>query len=152
MPWVVYISTWISLARSGLLSHVGQLPIELQIVDAVHREVVAQGRASGHADAEILGAAMEGLPVRSLPGDPGSVDAAVLAAAAAAEGLISNDAALGRRALNLAIPWLRTADLVVLAVRASAIDADDGERAIDALEASGRISQVLAGAYRRELR
>lgn len=152
VPWVVDSSTWISLARSGQLSLAGRLPIELLLLDVIRREVVAQGRAAGHADAEIIEAALELWPVTDAPPGSATVDAAVLAAARRAEGLISNDLALGRRARSLAVPWLRTADLVVLAVRSSVLQAAEGRRSIDALEAAGRISPELGEAYRRELR
>jgi hypothetical protein len=151
MAWVVDSSTWISLARSGLLGLARRLPIELVLLDVIHREVVIEGRAAGHADAEVIAAVLESWPITGTPPGRATVDEAVLVAAGGAAGLVANDLALGRRAKALAIPWLRTADLVVLAVRSSVMDTAEGHQSIEALEAAGRISAELAGTYRREL-
>ncbi len=152
MVWVVDSSSWISLARSGLLSLVERLPLDMALLDLVHDEVVGEGVRTGHADAELLEAVLGSWTRVPAPGGRDTVDAAVLAAAQQAGGLVCNDLALGRRARSLAIPWLRTADLMVLAVRTAVINAGEGAEAIDALEAAGRISQELAGSYRGELR
>nr|MDQ6948409.1 hypothetical protein [Actinomycetota bacterium] len=76
---------------------------------------------------------------------------AVLAAARGVGTLITNDLALGRRARNLGVRWLRTADLVVFATRASTIGAGGARDAIVALRDAGRLSHELAVEYLEEL-
>lgn len=80
-----------------------------------------------------------------------TADEAVLDAAAQIGVLLTNDVALGRRAANLGVRWLRTADLVVLCVRASRLDTQGGFRALDALSSAGRISEQLLIDYRKEV-
>ncbi len=149
---VVDSSTWISLARAGLLDLVGRLPVEPVILDVVFDEAVDRGLQSGRPDATAIAASLHGRPITPSPTGAASVDAAVLLAARAVGALVANDLALGRRARNLGVLWLRTADLVVLAVRTSAMAAGEGRDALSALEASGRLAADLADAYRDELR
>jgi len=61
--------------------------------------------------------------------------------------LVANDLALGRRARNLGVRWLRTADLVVLGVRTSVISDGEARDAIVALRDAGRLTPELAGEY-----
>jgi len=147
---VIDSSSLISLSRSGLLPLIGKLPVEFVILDVVEDESVQAGLARGHADAAAIEAAIAGLDRRA--GDPNlSPDAAVLAAARTVGTLVSNDLALGRRARNVGSRWLRTADLVVLAARTSAIDTPEARHAIIALRDASRISPELATEYLEEL-
>ncbi|WP_370326558.1 hypothetical protein [Euzebya sp.] len=150
MQVVVDSSTLISLAWAAQLSLLGRLPIEPVVIQAVYDEVVVAGRASGHADAVAIEQALVGVvPLADPDGD--SVDARVVAAAAAVGIVACNDVVIGRRASNLGARWLRTADLVVLGVRLGSFDADVGRRAIAALGSSGRITPELERAYTEEL-
>lgn len=65
--------------------------------------------------------------------------------------LITNDVALGRRASNLGVGWLRTADLVVVCARLNRITPERGLAALQGLFSSGRITKELLDDYRREL-
>ena len=65
--------------------------------------------------------------------------------------MITNDVALGRRALNLGVGWLRTADLVVVSARLNRITPERGRAALQSLHDSGRITPELLDAYRKEL-
>ncbi len=65
--------------------------------------------------------------------------------------LVTNDVALGRRAANLGIRWLRTADLVVLCVRTGSIGPQCGVAAVRALHSAGRFTEDLLYAYLEEL-
>jgi hypothetical protein len=65
--------------------------------------------------------------------------------------LIANDLALGRRARSIGVSWIRTADLIVLAVRSGWMSSADGAEGLRALEESGRITRELAEAYREQL-
>jgi hypothetical protein len=143
-------SSLISLARSGLLQLLSRVPVEAVILDVVAEESVDVGLAGGHADAVAIEEALAGLPRRRSDREV-SADAAVLAAARVAGTLVANDLALGRRARNLGVRWLRTADLVVFAYRTSAIGADEGRAAIVALRDAGRLSPELAADYLEEL-
>jgi len=151
MRLVVDSSTLISLARAGLLDLLRRLPLESVVIDTVRAETVAGGLAAGYADAAAIEAALAGLPVQETSPTPGSADAAVLIAAQGAGGLVANDLALGRRARNLGLAWLRTADLVVLVVRSSVLSRREGLQALDALEAAGHLTPGLAAAYREEV-
>lgn len=151
MRAVVDSSTWISLARSGLLPVLGQVDLEPVVPDVVHDECIRAGLAGGYADAAVIESVYERLDVMATPAGSDSADAAVLHAARDVGVLVTNDLALGRRARSLGLIWLRTADLVVLAVRTAAMSAVAGRRAIQALRAAGRLSEELAGAYVEEL-
>jgi predicted nucleic acid-binding protein len=143
-------SSLISLARSGLLQLLSRVPVEAVILDVVAEESVDAGLAGGHADAAAIEEAIAGFPRRRGDRDV-SADAAVLSTARGVGTLVANDLALGRRARNLGVRWLRTADLVVLAYRTSAIPADEGRAAIAALRDAGRLSPELASEYLQEL-
>lgn len=65
---------------------------------------------------------------------------------------MTNDLALGRRARSLGVAWLRTADLVILAVRTGSISSAEGAASMGALRDARRISVVLAEEYLEELR
>lgn len=151
MRAVVDTSSWISLARAGLLSLIPLVPIEPLLTDVVHREAIEEGTAGGHPDARAIASTAGGLSIMKTPDGP-SADDAVLRAAQAAGTLVANDVALGRRARSLGVRWLRSADLVVLAVRSRRLEAEEGRRAVEALTAAGRITPELADAYRQELR
>lgn len=143
-------STLISLARSGLLSLARRLPVELILLDVVWAEVVEAGRAGGHPDAAAVDAQL-GHRERAVAPMAPSVDAAVLAASVTVGAMVANDLALGRRARNLGVQWLRTADLVLLAAQAGTLPTPEACDAIAALRSSGRITDELATAYLEEL-
>lgn len=128
-----------------------RIPIELVIVDVVEEEAVDTGLAGGHVDAVAIEAAIAALPRRVADVDGRAADARVLDAARDAGTLVANDLALGRRAKNLGIRWLRTADLVVLAARTSSLPAAEARQAIVSLESAGRITADLASQYLAEL-
>jgi hypothetical protein len=109
---------------------------------------VDSGVAGGHPDAVAIESATRNLLVRRT-GRPGAspVDAVVVEVAAQAGVLVSNDLALGRRARNLGVHWLRTADVVILLRETEAIDAGEARAAIVALRDATRISPELADAY-----
>ncbi|MGH9000677.1 MAG: hypothetical protein ACRDY7_14960 [Acidimicrobiia bacterium] len=150
MNAVLDSSCLISLARAGLLHLLPAFPLEPVLLEIVWGEVVGAGRSGGHADAVAVEAALA-----DQPRDPGRAastpDAAVLAAATDTGVLVANDLALGRRARNLGVRWLRTADLVVLAVASGRLSRDEGRAAIIAMRDSGRVTTELAAAYLEEL-
>jgi len=148
---VIDTSTWISCARAGLLTLVDHCALDVVTLDVVHAEAVTAGVAGGYADATVVEAALAGRPVTVTPA-AATPDAAVLQAADEAGLLVTNDLALGRRARNMGIAWLRTADLVIVAVRADAISESDGRDALAALRDAGRITAALAEDYLEELR
>jgi hypothetical protein len=147
---VIDSSTWISLARSGLLPLLSKIPVEPVLIDVVEQETIAEGLAGGHGDAQAIRDAAPPLFVTASRG-PSSTDEAVLLAAIEIGTLVANDVALGRRARSLGVLWLRSADLIVLAVRKGTVGVVEGRRAIQSLLASGRITSELADAYGREL-
>lgn len=151
MRAVVDSSTWISGARAGLLPLVDHCALEVITLDVVHAEVVTAGVAGGYADATAVEAALAGRPVTKAPA-AATPDAAVLQAASEPGLLVTNDLALGRRARNMGIAWLRTADLVIFAVRTGAISAGEGSAAVTALRDAGRMTAGLAEDYLEELR
>lgn len=144
-------SSAISLARAGLLGLIDRLPLDLVILDVVVGETVGEGLATGHADAAAIEAALETFPVRATAGEHPSVDAAVLAEATTIGMLVCNDLALGRRARNLGVLWLRTADLVVAGREIGALGTPEARASIAALRDAGRITESLANAYLEEL-
>ncbi|HZI97284.1 MAG TPA: hypothetical protein VFD41_07130 [Actinomycetales bacterium] len=151
MRAVVDSSTWISLARSGLLPLLGQVDLEPVVPAVVHDECVRAGLAGGHADAAAIESVLERLEVVGTAAEPDSADAAVLHAARDVGALVTNDLALGRRARSLGVAWLRTADLVVWAVRTTGMSAEAGRRAIQTLTTAGRLGDELAQDYLEEL-
>lgn len=151
MRAVVDSSSWISLARAGLLDVLRSAAVEPVLLDVVHAEIVGEGRRGGHADAVVLAGAVAAVPVT--PTEPDDrVDTRVLNGARQIGVLIANDLALGRRARSLGVAWIRTADLVVLSVKQGSMSSADGVEGLRALEASGRISAELADTYREQLR
>ena len=84
-------------------------------------------------------------------GKHGPVDTRVLEAAQGVGVLIANDLALGRRARSLGVSWIRTADVVLLAVRSGSISPAEGIDGLTVLEATGRVTRELAEAYRDQL-
>jgi len=149
---VVDSSSWISLARAGLLGLLHTVPVEPVLLDVVHAEIVGEGRRGGYADAAALTAAVAPFPVMATKGREGQVDSRVLDVAQDIGVLIANDLALGRRARSLGVAWIRTADLIAVAVRSGSMSSADGIEALNALEASGRITRELADAYREQLK
>lgn len=150
MRAVVDTSTLVSLARAGHLGILELSGLTPVVLDVVHAEAVDAGRAGGHADAVAIEAAVAGHELNAV--DPtGSVDARVLHAAASVGLLLTNDLALGRRARNLGVRWLRTADLVVLAHRSGQLQAPAARAVIVALRDAGRLTAALADAYVEEL-
>lgn len=143
-------STLISLAWAGQLALLPKVPIELLVPDVVRAEAVTAGLAAGHPDAAAIETAIGGLgSVSTGPG--GSIDQAVLNAALAVGTLLCNDLALGRRAANLGVRWLRTADLLILCARMGTLSQDDGRAALGALHAAGRLTPALLTAYLEEI-
>lgn len=151
MRAVVDSSTWISLARSGLLGLLERVDVQPVLLDVVRDECVGAGLVGGHADAAALETVMDRLEMHASATAGEDVDAMVLAAARPIGVLVTNDLALGRRARNAGLAWLRTADLVVLGVRRGTMTPAQARRAVDALRAAGRITATLADAYLEEL-
>jgi rRNA-processing protein FCF1 len=144
-------STLLSLAWAGQLDLLGVCPLELLVPGVVLEETASSAMAQGHADGAAIAAA-----VHALAAPPGDLrhehaDHAVLAAAHTVGTLLTNDLALGRRAANLGVRWLRTADLVILTTRVNRIDRVRARGAIDALHSAGRLTAALHEAYTREL-
>lgn len=151
MRAVVDTSSLISLARSGHLGLLDVVPVELVVLDVVFGEAVADGLAGGHADAAAIESALSSLAAVRAAAPAATVDSAVLGAAIDAGMLLSNDLALGRRARNAGVRWLRTADLVVLAHRLGRLDVEQSRAVVDALLHSGRLTPELARTFLEEL-
>jgi predicted nucleic acid-binding protein len=143
-------STLISLAWAGQLELLERVPLELVVPAEVVAETVAAGLDHGHPDAAAIETALKSVDVAD-PVAAATVDEAVLAVGRRHGLLVTNDLALGRRAANLSVRWLRTADLVVLCVRTGAVTATGGGAAIRALRSAGRITDGLARTYLKEL-
>jgi rRNA-processing protein FCF1 len=150
MNAVIDSSTLISLARTGLLPLLAQTPLVPIVLDVVWRETVDAGLAGSHPDLAAIETTISRLPVRPTPPSSAPVDAAVLAATREIGILVTNDLALGRRARNIGQRWLRTTDLIALAIDAGTLSAGEGRRAILALLDAGRITSELANAYLEE--
>ena len=125
--------------------------MEAVLPDVVHAEIVSEGRRGGYADAAALTAAVALIPVTTTKGRGSPIDTRVLGIAQEVGVLIANDLALGRRARSIGVSWIRTADLIVLAVRSGWMSSADGAEGLRALEESGRITRELAEAYREQL-
>lgn len=151
MRAVVDSSTWISLARSGLLPVLGRVDLEPVVLDVVREECIRAGLAGGHADAAVIESVFDRLDVVATPTGSDSADAALLHGARDVGAIVTNDLALGRRARSLGVPWLRTADLIIWAVRTAGMSSVAGRRAIQALRSAGRVSEELAQDYLEEL-
>lgn len=143
-------STLISLAWAGQLGLLGQAPLELVVPDVVREETVTAGRFGGHPDAAAIESAI-GVLASAETEPAATTDQAVLAAALAAGTLVSNDLALGRRAANVGVRWLRTADLIIVCVRAGTTSPDVGRAALTALHAAGRLTPELLTSYLEEI-
>lgn len=143
-------SVLISLAWAGLLDLLHHCPLDLVVPEEVRQETVVAGLSHGHADAAAIEGAVKPLDSVSVP-EARSVDEAVLHLGRTEGVLLTNDVALGRRAANLGANWLRTADLVVLCVRADRIERARGLAALAALFDAGRLTTELLDAYRTEL-
>ncbi len=143
-------SSLVSLARAGLLHLLPKLPVTPVLLESVWQEVVGAGRAGGHADAIAVESVLSARLRRVVDPAP-SVDAQVLAAAVEIGVLVANDLALGRRARNLGVTWIRSADLLVLATRTGSLAPHQARDAIAALRDSGRITADLATSYLEEL-
>jgi rRNA-processing protein FCF1 len=144
-------STLISLAWAGLLQLLLDAPLDLVVPAEVVQETVDEGLDHGYADAAAIGAVVKALATTD-PAGTRTVDEAVLTVGRQHGLLITNDLALGRRAANSSVRWLRTADLVVLCVRTGRISADQGGAAVRALRSAGRLTDELARTYLEELR
>lgn len=148
-------STLISLAWAGQLELLSRAPIPLIVPHEVRQETVTEGLARGYPDAAAIEQAIKTIPSPGAgsdrPGEPHPIDHAVLEAGRRHGALLTNDLALGRRAANLGIQWLRTADFVVLCVRTNAVGADRGIAALKALRNAGRITEDLLNAYLEDL-
>lgn len=152
MRAVIDSSSWISLARAGLLDLLLAAAVEPVLPDVVHAEIVEEGRRGGYADAAALAAAVANVPLTTTGGGDRSVDARVLDAARDVGVLVANDLALGRRARSLGVTWIRTADLILLGVRSGTLQSADGLAGLSALEETGHITSELADGYRERLR
>lgn len=150
MDAAVDSSTLISLAWSGSLWLIEKSPMSFHIPVPVREEVVAAGVAHGYADAAAIESATKDCPSLDV-GTTSGVDAAVLEAGVQIGALLCNDIALGRRASNLGVTWLRTADLVMVSVKARAIDAERGREVLESLRDTGRITDELLQSYLEEL-
>lgn len=128
----------------------GVSPVRLIVPEEVYTEAVKEGRAGGHADASAIESAVKPLEIRS-SGQTGSVDERVLYLSRIVGLLITNDVALGRRAANLGIGWLRTADLVLACLRLGTINKDRARAALQSLHDAGRITPELLKAYSKEV-
>jgi predicted nucleic acid-binding protein len=149
-------STLISLAWAGQLELLRNTPVTLVVPHEVHQETVTEGVARGYPDAAAIEQAIKLIhgPAAAAPASKAemdTVDHAVLEAGRTHGALLTNDLALGRRAANLGVRWLRTADFVVLCVRIGTVDSDRGVAALKALRSAGRITDELLGAYLEEL-
>lgn len=109
-----------------------------------------EGLERGYPDAAAIERAIADLPVAKGT-VAATVDATVLDAGRAQGVLLTNDVALGRRAANLGVRWLRTADLVMLCVRSGSIGRERGIAAVRALRSAGRLTADLFHAYLEEL-
>jgi predicted nucleic acid-binding protein len=143
-------SSLISLAWAGALDLLDSVPVGLVVPAEVERETVQQGLLHGYPDAVAIETAVRKLPI-ARPVAAGTVDDSVLAVGRSHGVLVTNDMTLGRRAANLGVRWLRTADLVVLGVRAQLIAPTRAVAVLRALRSSGRITEDLASAYLKEL-
>jgi rRNA-processing protein FCF1 len=152
MRAVIDSSSWISLARAGLLGLIPAVPVEPVLLDVVQAEIVAEGRRGGHADASAITAAVADTPVMPTEDRERSIDARVLNAARRVGVLIANDLSLGRRARSLGVQWIRSADMLVIALRSGSISSAAALDGVRALEQAGRITRELADAYRDTLR
>lgn len=157
---VVDTSTLISLAWAGQLELLKHAPVELVVPDEVRQEAVADGLARGYPDAAAIEQAIKTIPdpapaaaahAALSASEMQPVDHVVLEAGRRNGALLTNDLALGRRAANLGVQWLRTADLVVLCVRTEQVSRNRGVVAIQALHSAGRITAGLLSAYLEEL-
>jgi hypothetical protein len=128
----------------------GCVPLRPVVPAEVRRETVEDGLARGYADAAAIERAIAELPVTE-GSITGTVDAARLEAGRAKGVLVTNDVALGRRAANLGIRWLRTTDLIVLCVHTGSIGPMRGVAAVRALHSAGRLTEDLLRAYLQEL-
>ncbi len=144
-------STLISLARAGLLHLLPSLPVSPILLDVVHEEAVSMGRRLLYADATSIEAALQDMEITGGGSSYAGADAAVLAGAEQVGMLVCNDLTLGRRARNLGVRWLRTADLVIAALQQGTLDADMARGAVVALRDAGRITEDLAYAYLEEI-
>ncbi|MBV8527262.1 MAG: hypothetical protein JOZ75_03000 [Candidatus Dormibacteraeota bacterium] len=151
MRAVVDSSSWISMARAGLLEVLRAAAVEPVLLDIVHAEIIDEGRRGGHADSAALSTAVGEIALTATGRGTASADAGVLEVAQQVGLLVANDLALGRRARSLGVVWIRTADLVVIAVRNGAMTSGDGTEALRALVTSGRITRELAEAYEGQL-
>ncbi|MGQ0743504.1 MAG: hypothetical protein ACT4OS_04045 [Acidimicrobiales bacterium] len=143
---IIDSSTLISMARAGLLPLLPLLPHEVVILDVVWNEVVVSGRAGNHPDAVPIAQALADSVLKVTPAAR-TVDAAVLAAAAADGTLACNDAVLGRRARSLGARWLRSADLLVLLLRLERITPATAASGIQSLFFANRITAQLRDQY-----
>ncbi|MCE7883019.1 MAG: hypothetical protein DYH08_04010 [Actinobacteria bacterium ATB1] len=146
-------STLISLSKAGLLLLLDRAPFEVVIPASVHQECVTDGRAGGHPDATAIETALHGADIRTDEAERRkvAVDVAVIQLARETGTLVANDLALGRRARNSGVRWLRTVDLVRVLHEIGRLTQDEARAAIVSLRDSCRITPDLAQQHLEEL-
>jgi hypothetical protein len=149
---VVDSSTLISLSWAGGLDLLtpGHCPLDLVVPVEVHEETVDEGLARGYPDAAAIADAVSGATITPRV-DASSVDHAVLLVAKEYGLLLTNDVALGRRAANIGVRWLRTADLVLLGVRTERVIERRATAVLYGLHNAGRLTTALFEDYLKEL-
>ncbi|MGF1661042.1 MAG: hypothetical protein ACFCVG_00980 [Kineosporiaceae bacterium] len=149
---VVDSSTLISLAWSGGLDLISPpcCPVSLVVPAEVRHETVDEGLARGYPDAAAIADAISDAAMTE-PVDARTTDQAVLVAAREHGLLLTNDVALGRRAANVGVRWLRTADLVLLGVRTGHVTERRAMAVMHGMHAAGRLTSELFEDYLKEL-
>lgn len=151
MDAVIDSSALISLSRAGLLHLVDRLPFSLFVMEVVWDEVVTAGLAAGYPDAAAVESALAGTRVRPSR-HSGPADRAVLEASRRATLLLCNDQALGRRARNIGVRWLRTVDVVRVLHDLGLVSPTEARGAVVALRDALRITPALAREHLKEIK